>query len=285
MNCYLELGTLNCLAVARLTDHGPVLASSEGKEVLLPRRYATADMKVGDEVDVFVHTDSEDRIVATTERPKALLGEVAWMEAVDVTPHGAFVDWGLSKDLFVPRSLQREPMAKGGRYAVMVDYDDRTHRLVGNAKFDKKLARADAKSLKRNQAVELLIYARTDLGFKAVVERRYDGLLFHSEVFQKLQVGDTVTGYVKFVRPDGKVDLLSRPIGRAKEKLADDALLDYLRSHKGMMPLNYKSDPETIKSLLGLSKKAFKRSLTALQEKGMIEVKENGTFLRKRKRA
>ena len=283
MNRYLELGTLNRLTIARMTDYGPVLASTEGKEVLLPKRYATPDMKVGDPVEAFLYTDSEDRIVATTERPKAMLEEVALMEVVGTTAHGAFVDWGLSKDLFVPKAHQKEPMIVGKSYPVMVDYDDRTHRLVGNAKFDKKLARADAKSLKRNQAVDLLIYAETGLGYKAVVERRYDGLLFHSEVFTGLRAGDRMTGYVKFVRPDGKIDLLSRPIGKAKERLAADAVLDYLRSHRGMMPLNYKSEPEAIGRLLGLSKKAFKQSLTSLREKGWIEVKEQGTFLKRGK--
>ncbi|WP_456383482.1 CvfB family protein [Hydrogenimonas sp.] len=280
MNRYLELGAVNRLEIVRSTDHGLVLSSEEGKEVLLPKRYVTEEMAIGEEIDVFVHTDSEDRLVATTERPLAMLGEAAVMEVVDVTHQGAFVDWGLPKDLFVPKMFQREPMKKGERHIVFVDYDERTHRLVGTQKIDKKLAKASKKSLKRNQEVQLLIYGRTDLGYKAVVEKRYDGLVFHSEVFESVDVGETKRGYVKRIRDDGKIDLLLRPIGKKSDDLAARKVLDYLESHKGMMPLNYKSDPERIKALLGLSRKNFKRALTKLLDANKVEVKENGTYLR-----
>ena len=280
MNRYLELGAVNRLEIVRSTDYGLVLSSKEGKEVLLPKRYVTEEMAIGEEIDVFVYTDSEDRLVATTERPVAMLGEAAVMEVVDVTSQGAFVDWGLPKDLFVPKMFQREPMKKGERHIVLVDYDERTHRLVGTQKIDRKLAKASKKSLKRNQEVQLLIYGRTDLGYKAVVEKRYDGLVFHSEVFEPIEVGETKRGYVKQIRDDGKIDLLMRPIGKKSDDLAARKVLDYLESHKGMMPLNYKSDPERIKELLGLSRKNFKRALTKLIESGKVEVKENGTFLR-----
>ncbi len=280
MNRYLELGAVNRLKIVRSTDYGLVLSSKEGKEVLLPKRYVTEEMAIGEEIDVFVYTDSEDRLVATTERPVAMLGEAAVMEVVDVTSQGAFVDWGLPKDLFVPKMFQREPMKKGERHIVLVDYDERTHRLVGTQKIDRKLAKASKKSLKRNQEVQLLIYGRTDLGYKAVVEKRYDGLIFHSEVFEPIEVGETKRGYVKQIRDDGKIDLLMRPIGKKSDDLAARKVLDYLESHKGMMPLNYKSDPERIKELLGLSRKNFKRALTKLIESGKVEVKENGTFLR-----
>ncbi len=248
--------------------------------MLLPKRYVTEEMAIEEVIDVFVYTDSEDRLVATTERPVAMLGEAAVMEVVDVTSQGAFVDWGLPKDLFVPKMFQREPMKKGERHIVLVDYDERTHRLVGTQKIDRKLAKASKKSLKRNQEVELLIYGRTDLGYKAVVEKQYDGLIFHSEVFEPVEVGETKRGYVKQIRDDGKIDLLLRPIGKKSDDLAAQKVLDYLESHKGMMPLNYKSDPERIKELLGLSRKNFKRALTKLIESGKVEVKENGTFLR-----
>ena len=281
MNQYLELGTINRLSILRTTDYGLVLASEKGKEVLLPKRYVTEEMALGKEIDVFVYTDSEDRLVATTERPVAMLGEAAVMEVVDVTPQGAFVDWGLPKDLFVPKMLQREPMKKGERHIVLVDYDERTHRLVGTRKIDRKLAKAPKKSLKRNQEVSLLIYGKTDLGYKAVVEKRYDGLVFHSEVFEPINIGETKRGYVKQIRDDGKIDLLLRPIGKKSDDLAAQKVLGYLKDHKGMMPLNYKSDPERIKELLGLSRKNFKRALTKLIDSGRIEVKENGTFLKK----
>jgi predicted RNA-binding protein (virulence factor B family) len=281
MNEYLELGKTNRLKVVRKTEHGLVLASEKEKEVLLPNAYVTESMKVGDELDVFIYTDSEDRIVATTERPKAMLGELAEMEVVDTTRHGAFVDWGLPKDLFVPKMFQREPMRKGERHLIYVAYDEKTHRLVGTQKFDKLLDR-NPKDIKRNQVVELFVYAKTDLGYKVVVDKKYNGLVFHSEVFEPIQIGETKKGFVKIVRDDGKIDILLRPIGKKSDTLAADKVITYLNDHKGMMPLNYKSDPERIKELLGLSRKNFKRALTKLIDEGKIEVKENGTFLKTR---
>ena len=281
MNEYLELGKTNRLKVVRKTEHGLVLASEKEKEVLLPNAYVTESMKVGDELDVFIYTDSEDRIVATTERPKAMLGELAEMEVVDTTRHGAFVDWGLPKDLFVPKMFQREPMRKGERHLIYVAYDEKTHRLVGTQKFDKLLDR-NPKDIKRNQEVELFVYAKTDIGYKVVVDKKYNGLVFHSEVFEPIQIGETKKGFVKIVRDDGKIDILLRPIGKKSDTLAADKVITYLNDHKGMMPLNYKSDPERIKELLGLSRKNFKRALTKLIDEGKIEVKENGTFLKTR---
>ena len=282
MNEYLELGTVNRLKIVRTTDYGLVLASEREKEVLLPKRYVEETMQPGDEIDVFLYTDSEDRIVATTERPMAMLGEVAQMRVVDVTAQGAYMAWGLPKDLFVPKMLQREPMRKGEERVVLVAYDERTHRLVGTEKFDRQLAKATRDDFKRNQAVDIYLYARTDLGYKAVVDKRFDGLVFHSEVFGPIRVGEKTTGYVKQIRDDGKIDLLLRPIGKKSDDLAAEKVLEYLKGHRGMMPLNYKSDPERVKELLGLSRKNFKRALTKLIERDKIQVKEHGTFLKER---
>jgi predicted RNA-binding protein (virulence factor B family) len=279
INEYLELGKINRLLIVRRSDHGMVLASSAQKEVLLPNAYVTDAMKEGDVLEVFVYTDSEDRIVATTQKPLAMLEELAPMKVVDTTSHGAFVDWGLPKDLFVPKMLQRAPMRIGEVHPIYVAYDERTHRLVGTQKFEKLLERP-GKSLKRNQEVDLFIYGKTDLGYKAIVDNRFDGLVFHSEVFAPISVGDRTKGYVKQVRDDGKIDLLLRPIGKKSDDIAAQKVIRYLGSHKGMMPLNYKSDPERIKALLGLSRKNFKRALTKLIDAGKVEVKENGTFFK-----
>ncbi|WP_201351827.1 CvfB family protein [Hydrogenimonas urashimensis] len=284
MNAYLELGTVNRLKIARETDYGLVLASTEAKEVLLPKRYILPSMKIGDTIDVFVYTDSEDRIVATTQQPEAMLGEVALMEVVDVTSHGAYLHWGLPKDLFVPKMFQRMPMRKGDRRIVRVAYDEKTHRLVGTEIFDRQLKRAGRNDLKRNQAVEILVYAKTDLGYKAVVEKRYDGLVFHSDIFEPMKIKETKTAYIKQIRDDGKIDLLLRPIGKKSDDIAADKIVAFLDNQRGMMPLNYKSDPERIKALLGLSRKNFKRALTKLLEQGKIEVKENGTYLKAKQR-
>ncbi len=279
INEYLELGRINRLVIARKSDHGMVLASKREKEVLLPNAYVTDTMKEGDELEVFVYTDSEDRIVATTQKPLAMLGELAMMEVAGTTPYGAFVDWGLPKDLFVPKMFQKEPMRAGETHLVYVAYDKKTDRLVGTQKFEKLLERPEG-SLKRNQEVELYLYDKTDLGYKTIVDNRFDGLVFHSEVFTPLSVGDRAKGYVKQVREDGKIDLLLRPIGKKSDEIAAKKVMDYLQNHKGMMPLNYKSDPERIKALLGLSRKNFKRALTKLIDAEKIEVKESGTYLK-----
>jgi len=202
---------------------------------------------------------------------------------VATTRHGAFVDWGLPKDLFVPRALQRAPMREGEQRIVYVDIDPKTGRPIGTERFEKRLARADVKRFKRNQPVEALLFKRTDMGYKAVVEKRFDGLLLHSEVFAAVSVGDRITAYVKRIRDDGKIDLLTRPIGKKSDLLAAETVTAYLHRHGGMMPLNYKSDPQRIGDLLGLSRKNFKRALTRLIDAGIIEVKENGTYLRRKR--
>ncbi len=283
INEFPELGIVNRLALKERSDHGFILASSAGKEVLLPNRYVTETMREGGVVEVFLYTDSEDRLVATTERPAAMLGELAVMEVVDTTPHGAFVDWGLPKDLFVPKRFQRGSLKRGDRPLIYVAYDEKTHRLVGTQKFEKAL-RKDTRGLKRNQEVSILPYARTELGYKVVVEGRYEGLLFHSEIFERIELGRRMRGYVKIVRDDGKIDILLRPIGTQSDAVAAEKIVAYLQAHRGMMPLNYKSGPDRVKELLGLSRKNFKRALTRLVQKGKIDVKEHGTFLKERSR-
>ncbi|BBG66600.1 hypothetical protein NNO_1897 [Hydrogenimonas sp.] len=279
INEYPELGKINRLKAVRESDHGLIFASSKEKEVLLPRRYVTENMGPGSVEELFLYTDSEDRLVATTLRPFAMLGEFAVMEVVDTTPHGAFVYWGLPKDLFVPAALQRRAMKKGEKHLIYVDYDERSHRLVGVQKVERRFDRQPQR-LKRNEEVDLLLFDRTELGFKALVNGRYEGLVFHSEVFSELQVGERCRGYVKKVRDDGKIDILMRPIGKKSDDLAAERIVEYLKNNRGVIPLVYKSDPERIGELLGLSRKNFKRALTLLVKKGVIEVKENGTFLR-----
>ncbi len=284
INEYLELGKINRLQALERNEYGMVFASSKRKEVLLPNRYVDEEMKPGDIAELFVYNDSEDRIVATTQKPSAMLGEFGVMEVVGTTPHGAFVDWGLPKELFVPKALQRRPLKEGEKHLIYVDYDEKSHRLIGVQKVESRFDRQPQK-LKRNEEVEILPYDKTDLGFKVVVNGRYEGLVFHSELFGGLQIGKRAAGYVKKVRDDGKIDILTRPIGKKSDQIAADKVVEYLKKHKEGMPLNYKSDPSRIEALLGLSRKNFKRALTLLIERGRIEVKENGTFLKRQKGA
>jgi len=276
---FLELGLINTLKIDRLTTPGAYLMAQDGSDVLLPGPYLTQEMKEGMLIDVFLYTDSEDRLVATTNKPTAMLDEMALFEVVDTAPFGAFMDWNLSKDLLVPNMFQKTPFKVGEKHFIKVIYDERTHRLVGTEKLgdflDKKVV-----GLAANKVVEILIIARTPLGFKCIVDDKYEGLIYHNEIFETINLGDKRTAYVKSVRKDGNIDLTLRKPGSKKSGGSDEKVLALLKEAKGIMPYNYKSDAELIKNTFGLSKKEFKRTLTSLQEKGKIEIKDTGIYLK-----
>jgi len=276
---YLELGKINTLRVDRDTTPGLYLMAEDGNDVLLPGQYVTDDMCENSLVDVFLYTDSEDRLVANTNKPVAMLDEFALLEVVDVAPFGAFMNWGLPKDLLVPKMFQKTPFEVGEKRFVKIIYDERTHRLVGTEKlgdfFDRK-----PKGLAVNKEAEILIISKTPLGFKCIVNDKYEGLIYHNEIFEALQLGDKKTAYVKTVRKDGNIDLTLRKPGSKKDGLSAQKVLELLQQNKGIMPYNYKSDAELIKNVFGLSKKEFKRSLTQLQDEGKIEVKDTGIYLK-----
>lgn len=278
-NHFLELGKINTLRVDRLTTPGAYLMAEDGKDVLLPGPYLTDDMKEGTLVDVFLYTDSEDRLVATTQTPIAKLDEFAFFECVDVAPFGAFMNWGLSKDLLVPKMFQREPIKIGDKRFLKVVYDEKTHRLVGSEKtasfFEKRV-----KGLKPYQEVNILVISKTPLGFKCIVENKYEGLIYHNEIFEKINIGDEKKAFIKTIRKDGNIDLSLRKPGSKKSGGSADKVLSLLKENNGVMPYNYKSDAELIKDVFGLSKKDFKRSLTALHDSGKIEVKDTGIYLK-----
>ncbi|MDD5401569.1 MAG: S1-like domain-containing RNA-binding protein [Sulfurimonas sp.] len=278
-NKHLELGLINCLRVDRHTPHGIFLVSLDEKDVLLPQAYVTDEMQEGTLLEVFLYTDSEDRLIATTLKPKAMLDGFAFFEVVDVAPFGAFVDWGLAKDLFVPNMFQKAPFKIGDKRFLRVVYDERTHRLVGTEKlgnfFDKK-----PKGVAPHKEVDILIIAKTPLGFKCIVEDRYEGLIYHNEIFEKIDIGSKRRAFVKTVRKDGCIDLTLQASGAKKKDASIEKVLSLLKKSGGSMPYNYKSDAELLKDVFGLSKKEFKRSLTALQESGTIEIKETGIYLK-----
>jgi predicted RNA-binding protein (virulence factor B family) len=253
--------------------------AEDGNDVLLPGQYVTQDMIENSIVDVFLYTDSEDRLVATTDKPTAMLDEMALFEVVDTAPFGAFMNWNLSKDLLVPNMFQKTPFKVGDKRFIKVIYDERTHRLVGTEKLgdflDKKVV-----GLAANKETQILIIAQTPLGFKCVVNNKYEGLIYHNEIFENIKVGDKRTAYVKSVRKDGNIDLTLRKAGSKKSGGADVKVLELLKANNGIMPYNYKSDAELIKNIFGLSKKEFKRSLTKLQDNGKIEVKDTGIYIK-----
>jgi len=278
-NEYLELGLINTLLIDRLTTPGAYLMALDGNDVLLPGPYLTPQMKEGTLVDVFVYTDSEDRLVATTLTPTAKLDEMALFEVVDTAPFGAFMNWGLSKDLLVPNMFQKTPFNVGEKRFIRVIYDERTHRLVGTEKLGDFFER-DVKGLAVNKEADILVIAKTPLGFKCIVNDKYEGLIYHNEIFENIQLGDRRVAYVKTVRKDGNIDLSLRKAGSKKSGGSSDKVLGLLKSNGGIMPYNYKSDSELIRDIFGMSKKDFKRSLTTLQESGSIEVKDTGIYIK-----
>jgi uncharacterized protein len=278
-NKYLELGRINTLRVDRDTAPGLYLMAEDGNDVLLPGQYVTEDMIENSLVDVFLYTDSEDRLVATTNKPTAMLDEFALFEVVDVAPFGAFMNWNLSKDLLVPNMFQKTPFVVGEKRFLRVIYDERTHRLVGTEKlgdfFERKV-----KDLTLNKEAKILVISKTPLGFKCIINDKYEGLIYHNEIFEKIELGDERVAYVKTIRKDGNIDLTLRKPGSKKSGTSSEKVLQLLQANKGIMPYNYKSDAELIKDVFGVSKKEFKRSLTKLQDEKKIEVKDNGIYLK-----
>lgn len=272
-NLHIEIGKINTLEVARDTDFGLFLESKDDSEVLLPNVYVMEDeMPIGALIDVFVYTDSEDRPVATTKMPYAKLGEYGYFTVVDYKSYGAFVNWGLPKDLFVPLSQQKEYFNIGKKYLLRVCLDEQTGRLYGTQKIGKYFNR-DMSGLHQNKMLDAIVLAKTPLGFKVVADNQYEGMLFSNEIFEELRIGDRKKVYIKNVRKDYKLDLSLQPIGKqAKISEAEGTILQLLKEADGTLPFTYKSDAEEIKKVFGMSKKNFKRTLTELIEAKKIQL-------------
>lgn len=277
MNETLKIGEINILTIDRDTVPGLYLRALDESDILLPNQYVTDAMHIGDTIDVFVYTDSEDRPVATTATPKAMVNQIAFVEVVDTSSIGAFVDWGLPKDLFVPRALQKRPFAVGEKRLVRVILDEQTNRLVGTEKISGALE-TPPKSFYPNTPVEFMIIAKTPMGYKVIVDHKYEGMIYANEIFEDVRVGQLKNGFVKILRPDGKLDLSLQMVGKAKASNAADKILSMIKNNGGMLPYNYKSDPDLIQKTFGLSKKNFKSALTQLVESKKITVQENGIY-------
>ena len=275
-NEQIKIGEINTLKIERDTDFGYYLAAKDYEEVLLPNIYIMEDeMPMGSLLDVFIYTDSEDRPVATTKMPYAKLGEYGYFTVVDYKSYGAFVNWGLPKDLFVPLSQQKEYFNIGKKYVLRVCLDEKTGRLYGTQKIGKYFNR-EMKGLHQNKVLDALVLAKTPLGYKVIADNQYEGMLFENEIFEALKTGDRKKVYVKTVRKDGKLDLSLQPIGKkAKVDEAQEIILQKLEEAEGMLSFTYKSDAEEIKKIFGLSKKNFKRTLTALIETKKIVLLED----------
>ncbi len=274
----VEIGKYNTLRVIKLVDFGAYLDGGSLGEILMPGKYVPDGCKPDDEVTVFVYTDSEDRPVCTTEVPLAQVGEFALLRVKAVTNIGAFLDWGLLKDLFVPYREQKAKMREGGRYLVYIYLDDESSRVVASAKIEKFLDNVPP-VYEPNQEVSLMIIGETDLGFSAIVNNLHTGLLYASEVFEDLEPGQKIQAFVKKVREDEKVDLILHKPGYEKiDKISSD-ILDVLRESGGFLPIGDKSDADTIYDAFGISKKSFKKAIGSLYKQRLIHLDEKGIRL------
>ena len=273
----LRLGQMNKLKVVRRADFGLYLGGGP-EDILLPNRYVPNDIEIGDEIEVFVYLDSEERLVATTETPLAQVGDFAWLQVAWVNNYGAFLNWGLMKDLFVPFREQKMKMQKGKSYLVHLHIDEETYRIVASAKVERYL-KTDYPPYHGGDEVSLLIWQKTDLGFKAIIDKQYAGLLYDDEIFRSLHSGDRVTAYVKQVRPDGKIDLSLQKKGQKAVVDFSETLLQHLQTNGGSTVLGDKSPAEEIYAVFGVSKKVFKKAVGDLYKRHLITIEPDGLHL------
>ena len=266
----MKIGEYNELRINRMVDFGAYLIDEDIHEVLLPKRYLTPEMKLGDAIKVFVYNDSENRPVATTEVPRAVVGDFALMRVKAVNKVGAFLDWGLTaKDLLVPFSEQRVDMQAGRSYIVRVYLDEASQRIVASAKLAKFLNHSEPDYYHREK-VEVLVVQRSDLGYRVIVNNAHWGQIYQNETYQDVNVGDRFTAFVKQVRDDGKVDVTLAKIEKMRVDDLSDSILQYLEAHGGEMTLTDKSSPDEINNVFQCSKKDFKKALGLLYKQQKI---------------
>ena len=274
----IELGKFNILQVVKEVEFGMYLDGGEDGEILLPLRYVPEGCQPGDLLNVFIYLDNEERLVATTLTPLVQVGEFACLEVAWVNQFGAFLNWGLMKDLFVPFSEQKMKMQVGRKYVIHAHLDDESYRIVASAKVERYLSK-DRPEYASGDEVNILIWQKTDLGFKAIIDNKYSGLLYENEIFSTLQTGMEMKAFVKQVREDGKVDLILQKPGFEKIDDFSKTLLNYIRENDGRIRLNDKSPAEDIYATFGVSKKTFKKGVGDLYKKHLITLHEDGITL------
>ena len=277
----IKLGKFNTMRVVRLVDFGAYLGDPDDEksaERLLPARYMPEDLRPGDTIDVFVYRDNENRPIATTDEPYATVGEFAYMQVNQVNDIGAFLDWGLVKELLVPFSEQKAKMRPGGIYLVYVYLDDATQRIVASAKIEKFLGNVFPE-YKIGQRVRALVYQHTDIGYKAIVDNLHQGLLYENELFRPVELEETVEAYVKRVRPDGKIDLTLSSSTRDRVDEISDRIIEYLRKPDASAVSDHLS-PEEIRKLFGCSKKDFKKAVGMLYRSHAVSIGSEDKLIR-----
>ena len=274
----IKLGEYNRLTIVKTVDFGLYLDGGDEGEILLPSRYVPKDYQIGEELDVFLYLDSEERLVATTEKPLAQVGDFAYLEVAWVNEYGAFLHWGPMKDLFCPFREQKMRMEIGESYIVFVHIDEESYRIVASAKVERYLQK-DVPPYVAGDEVDLLIWQKSDLGFKVIIDNRYQGLVYEDQVFKQIHTGDRMRGYISRVREDGKLDVTLQPTGYEQARVFSDTLLQYLKDHGGVCDLGDKSDAEVIKRRFQVSKKTFKKAVGDLYRRRLITMTEQGIRL------
>jgi predicted RNA-binding protein (virulence factor B family) len=276
----IKLGKFNQLEVVKKVDFGVYLDGGESGEILLPTRYVPEGCEVGEMLNVFIYLDNEERLIATTLTPLVQVGQFAYLEVNWVNQFGAFLNWGLMKDLFVPFREQKMKMQVGRKYIVYVYVDEESYRIVGTAKVDRYLS-TEAPDYQEGDEVDILIQQKTDLGFKAIIENKFSGLLYDNEIFTPLHTGMRVPAYIKQIREDGKIDLMLQKPGFEKIDSFADQLLNYINEHGGSISFTDKSDAEEIYNEFGVSKKTFKKGVGELYKKRLIVLADDHISLAK----
>lgn len=267
----IEIGKFNKLQVVNIADHGVYVDGGEEGTILLPNRYVPDGLDIDDWVEVFLYFDSDDLLIATTETPKAFVNTVELLKVIDTNPVGAFLDWGLPKDLLVPFSEQQHPMKEGESYMVYVFHDHNTDRILASSKLNRYFEE-EPEGLQEKQAVDLQISDKTELGYKALIDNQYLGLIFHGDAFRPLAIGERLQGYIKAIREDGKIDLIISQHSSVANHGLEDQILAFLKVSGGASDLTDKSDPDRIYNQFKVSKKKYKNALGALYKRKLIVI-------------
>jgi hypothetical protein len=274
----VKIGNYNTLMISRIVDFGVYLDAGNSVEILLPAKYLTAPPVVGDSLDVFVYNDSEDRLIATTEKPYATVGQFAFLEVKAVTKFGAFLDWGLAKDLLVPFREQKNTMKEGGIYMVYIYLDDTTKRIAASAKVEKFIGNTFPR-YRHGDKVKMLVYQHTEIGYKAVVDNLLYGMLYDNELYRPVEIGVEIEGYVKHVRDDGKIDLTLTGEQASRIDALASTIMDRLAQSSGRLSISDSSTPEEIKQMFSCSKKDFKKAIGTLYKKKLIVIADDNISL------
>lgn len=275
----LKLGKINTMKVLRKVDFGMYLEGGPTGDILLPKRYIPKGTKIGDELDVFIYLDQDERPIATTQKPLAMVGDFAYLRVAWTNEHGAFLDWGLMKDVFCPFREQKMRMEKDRSYIVHIHLDEDSYRIVASAKIEHFLSK-EAPEYKKGDKVDILVWQKTDLGFKVIIDNKFQGLIYDDQVFRNLHTGDRAKAYISAIRPDGKIDVALQKEGREQTLDFAERLYEYLFKHDGYCPYTDKSAAEDIYAEFNVSKKVFKKAVGDLYKRRLITLAPDGIELK-----